>query len=234
MRPSSKEERFKVPFCVSEIGQRIAWLIGKPALVFFLHFRVYGKENISGLKNGFILSSNHTSEIDPLLILSSFDFFSKRLAVYFVSAPRDFYRDNLFQSIFYTEAIFRFVGAYPAIFGMKNFEKALQSHIGFLHKKRNVVIFPEGKIIRNKKQKVAKGGVVALAKATNALVVPVAISGVSNISFKDFLLRRRYASISFGKPIFTDELFYGYDNPSPRQYSKISNEKIMSKIEEMF
>lgn len=195
-----------------------------------MRFRAEGKENIASLKNGFILASNHTSELDSLVILSSFNPFSKRLAIYFVSGPRSFYRDNLWQKLVYTEALFRFIGAYPVIFGLKDFEKSLETHIKILRKGRNVGFFPEGGITKDGKIGEAKGGIVALSQITGLPIVPVAISGLYRIKFKDLLLRRHKAVVRFGKPIYQEELFLGYENPTVKDYKKIANEKIMGAI----
>ncbi len=216
-------------YLISEIGQRVAWLVGKPVL-FFLRFRTEGKENIASLKNGFILASNHTSELDSLVILSSFSLFSKRLAVYFVSGPRSFYRSNLWQKVVYTETLFRFIGAYPIIFGLKDYEKSLETHIKILRKGRNIGFFPEGGITKDGKLGEAKGGIVALSQITGLPIVPVAISGLYRMRFKDFLLRRNKAIVRFGKPIFPEELFSGYENPNVKDYKNIANEKIMGAI----
>lgn len=80
----------------------------------------------------------------------------------------------------------------------------------------------------------AKGGIVALSQITGLPIIPVAISGLYRIKLKDFLLRRHKAVVRFGKPIYPEELFEGYENPTEKDYKKIANEKVMTKISEVY
>ena len=219
--------------CIASISQRLAWLIGRPLFVFFLHFRVYGKENLKGFQNGIIFASNHISEGDGILISGSFNLFSKRLPLYFIAREKDFYKNTLFHGILYTKTLFHCFGAYPAIVGLRDFEKSLAAHINLLQRGRNIAIFPEGTRSRDGKLLHAKGGVVALVKATNKPVVPVAITGILKITPKEFFLRKRFVKVRFGKPIFPDELFAGYADPLPADYGKIATTKVMTAIEKI-
>jgi 1-acyl-sn-glycerol-3-phosphate acyltransferase len=215
---------------IASIAQRAAWIVGRPLFVFFLHFRVYGKENLRGLQNGIIFASNHTSEGDGILISGSFNLFSKRLPLYFIAREKDFYKNTLFHGILYTKWLFHAFGAYPAIVGIRDFEKSLSTHIELLRESKNIAIFPEGTRSRDGKLLGAKGGVVALAKAANKPIVPVVVSGILKITPKEFFQRKRFVTVRFGKPISPDELFAGYANPLPADYKKIADEKVMTAI----
>jgi 1-acyl-sn-glycerol-3-phosphate acyltransferase len=235
MQSFLNEKRFKYAKSTVNMGQRFLLFLTKPFLLFFLHFTVQGKENIENLENGIIFASNHASDFDGEFIFNALGLFSKRIPLYYVSREESFYKKDLFQIIFYTRFVLHtFAGAYPALFGVRDYEKSLAFHINLLKEKRNVVIFVEGSKSHDGNLLSAKGGVVALVKCSNAPIVPIAIHGNFKIGLKDFLLRRRTVSVSFGKPIFFDELFIEYGTEDIRQYAKIANEKIMTKIEELF
>jgi 1-acyl-sn-glycerol-3-phosphate acyltransferase len=235
MEPSSNEERFEYAKSTVNIGQRFLLFVTKPFLLFFLHFKVYGKENLEGLEKGIIFASNHACDFDGEFIFEALGLFSKRIPLYYVSREESFYKKDLFQVIFYTSFVLRrFAGAYPALFGVRDYEKSLAFHINLLKEKRNVVIFIEGSKSQDGNLLPAKGGVIALSKQSKAPIVPVIIHGSLKITLKDFLLRRRHVSVTFGKPIFYNELFIEYDAKDPRQYAKIADKKIMTKIAELF
>jgi 1-acyl-sn-glycerol-3-phosphate acyltransferase len=218
----------------TEFGQRLAWLILKPTFDFFLHFEVRGKENVENVPTNVIFALNHISEMDALMPSCAFGIFSRYLPIYCVALRHDAYKKlGTFRSFFYREGLFTFIGAYPMAPGVKDYEVILSPHIEFLKKGNSVEIFPEGGIRRPGKIREPRGGVIALAKITGLPIVPVALAGHAFTSPKEFFLRKRRSVITFGKPIFPEELFAGYENAGPEQYAEIAKEKIMPKIEEL-
>ena len=175
----------------SVIGQRIAWLFVKPLFHFFLHFRVKGKKNIKGIKGPVILAVNHISELDGPMLPISFNFFSPLLPIIFVGLEKKRYKDNYYPSFIYSTTVFRFVGIYPAIIGLRNYEKSLATHIDFLKKGISVAIFLEGKCKSETDVQKVKGGVIELVKQTGYPVVPVAVSGHYLSTRKDFFRRKK-------------------------------------------
>lgn len=167
------------------------------------------------------------------MISGSFNLFSRILPLYFIAREEKFYKEGLSGSFFYTETLLHCFGVYSAVFGIKDYEQSLASHIKLLKEGKNVAIFPEGHRSKDGSLSEAKGGVVALAKAANAPIVPVAVSGILRITLKEFLLRKRFVTIRFGKPIFPEELFEGYENAVPQDYKKIATEKVMKGIEKV-
>ena len=225
---------FRFPYWVAEFGQRIAILIARPFCRIFLQNKVRGKENIKEVKPGVIFAMNHLSEWDPILFADTFRLFSKMLPIYFVSLEDKLYREHhTLRSWFYGGNLFHFLGAFPAILGIKDYETSLAFQLEMLKKGKNVLIFPEGSRSKDGKLQSAKGGVVALAKYANVPVIPVMISGVLHVTAKEFFARKRSAVIRFGKAISPEEIFSGYEKTNPRQYAKIADEKIMKKIKEM-
>ena len=216
---------------ISEFGQRVAMLLITPVLKFFVHFEVRGKENLKDIPANAIYAMNHISELDVVLLPCTFSVFSKEVAIYYVSFKRSVYKEfRTFNSFFYREWLFRILGAYSVELGLRDFEKSLALHIEFLKDGKNVAIFPEGGIRAPGEICNPKGGTIALVKATGLPVVPVNISGHSNINLKEFLLRKRKTIITFGKPIYPDEIFTGYKKPEPKHYVEITRNKIMKSI----
>jgi 1-acyl-sn-glycerol-3-phosphate acyltransferase len=233
--PILADTSFKLPYWVCEIGQRLTIFFTGPLCRVFLRKKVYGKENIKGIKPGVIFAMNHLSEWDPFAFADTFSLFSRMLPIYFISLESKYYREHkTLRSWFYGGNFFRFMGAYPAILGMKDYEKSLAFQIEMLKKGKNVLIFPEGGRSKDGKLQPAKGGVIALAKAANVSVVPVAISdGVFHVSLKDFLLRKRSVTIHIGKPISNEEIFREHKELQYSDYPKLADEKIMAKIAEL-
>lgn len=221
------------PYWTVGFSQRLWWIFTKLPFKFFAHLKIYGRENFAHIENGIIFASNHVSELDGELISESFGLFSKRIPFFYVTRERSFYKEGFVEKYIFTQTVLHLAGAYPVLIGIRNFEKSLADHIKLLKKHNNVVIFPEGKRSRDGNLLEAKGGVVALAKYSRAPIVPVAISGILHITPSDFLLRRRYVTVRFGKPIYPDELFLGCENPDPSEFARIANEKIMPKIAEL-
>jgi 1-acyl-sn-glycerol-3-phosphate acyltransferase len=231
---SPKEERFILPYWIAESGQRITMLITGSICRFFFRTRITGKENIKDIKPGVVFAMNHTSEWDAIILPNVFNVFSKMVPIYIISLESKFYREHhTFRSWFYGGNFFRFMGAFPVIVGIKDYEKSLAFQIQMLKKGKNVLIFPEGSRSKDGKLQPAKGGVVALAKIANVPIVPVGISGVLHVTAKEFFLRKRQAVLYFGKPISPEELFFGNEKRGYSGYSGIADKKIMATIKKM-
>jgi 1-acyl-sn-glycerol-3-phosphate acyltransferase len=234
MQPSCNKERFMLPYWIPEIGQRITIFLTGPLCRVFLRKKVIGRENIKDIKPGVIFAMNHLSEWDPFAFADTFSLFSKMRPIYFISLESRYYRDHkTIRSWFYGGNFFRFMGAFPVILGIKNYEQSLAFHIQMLKKGKNVLIFPEGGRSKDGKLQQAKGGVIALAKATNAPVIPVGISDVFRVTPKEFFLRKRHVTIHFGKPIYPKELFVEHEKLEYPTYADLANKKIMTKIREI-
>ncbi|MFA6493536.1 MAG: lysophospholipid acyltransferase family protein [Candidatus Paceibacterota bacterium] len=192
-----------------------------------------GYENIKDLKPGVVFALNHTSEWDPIVFANGFNIFSKMIPLYTTSREKNFYKTSALRSIFYGGNLFRFMGAFPVVVGVKNYERSLAFHIKMLKNGKNVLIFPEGHCTKDGKLQPAKGGVVALARAANVPVIPVGVTGLFNITPKEFFLRKRRVGLYFGKPIYPNELFLENGRVGYSAYPQIANEIIMSKIAEL-
>jgi 1-acyl-sn-glycerol-3-phosphate acyltransferase len=190
--------------CTPFVLQRIAWPLAQPFFTFFLRTKYNGIANVVKLPRNkrIIFASNHISELDPILITGSMPFFSRFLPLFYVSRSKKDYRNgSVLKRLIYGGLFFKLWGAFPTFSGHKNYEKSLTHHLRILRMNLPVLIFPEGGISRGGVKREPRGGVIYLARYTDALIVPVRISGVSDITSKDFFKRKRNCIISFGKAI---------------------------------
>jgi len=129
---------------------------------------------------GLILAGNHTSYLDPLLLMSS----TKR-CIHFLS------KIELYKGI--KKYFFKNVGIIPVDRKKKNPE-AINLANKYLLDNKVIGIFPEGTINRtNDIIMPFKYGAVRMAKDTNSYIVPFAISN-------KYKFLRKSVIISFGKP----------------------------------
>lgn len=118
-------------------------------------------------------------------------------------------------------------GAYPVSIGLHDYKESLKTHIEILKHGRSVYIFPQsarvapnGRYIVDGGEVTIKGGVVFLSHITHKPIVPVHIQGLYDMTWKEFLLRKRHIKITFGKPLFVKDLFENAQNISIEDYKK--------------
>lgn len=212
--------------------QHLSWAPLRWAMKLFCSFEIIGIDNLVKLEPGVIIASNHISELDPMLISCCLPYFSRHLPLYYVSRVKDFYK-NTKLSFLYGGTFFKLMGAYPAYAGLKDYKQALHHHIALLGQNRNVVIFPMGKKYTDNDFTKAKGGVAFLARETKTPIVPVLIQGIENFSFRLFLNRKRKLTITFGKPLKSDDIFITREDTTidgtRNEYEKASS-MLMEKI----
>jgi 1-acyl-sn-glycerol-3-phosphate acyltransferase len=172
----------------------------------FCSLKIKGVENIEGLMGNVIIASNHTCELDPLLIVACLPFFSHHLPLIFVSREKSFYKKN-WRTFMYGGTFFRMMGAYQAYVGLKNYDQALRHHLEAIKDGYTVCIFPMGKIYLSHEQAKAKGGASFLAQKTSLPIIPVLIQGIEQLTFSDFLKGKRKLTVTFGRPLYAKDIF---------------------------
>ena len=137
------------------------------------------KENI--LKNdSIILAGNHTSKLDPLLLMSS----TNRCIHYLAKIELFKGKKKIF---------FENLGVIPVDRSKKN-KEAINTANKYLNNNKVIGIFPEGTINKTKNIIMPfKYGAVKMAKETNSYIVPFAIT-------KKYKLLKKSITISFGEP----------------------------------
>lgn len=142
--------------------------------------KVYGKENIPE-EGPIIFVGNHIHALDPIVVMT----YTKRIVHYMA-------KESLFKGIH--GKILENIGTIK-VYRNKSNPKAVTEAEEILRQGGTVGIFPEGTRNRTNQELLKfRHGAVAIAKKTNAKIIPFAIKGKYKI-FKNKL------SITFGKPV---------------------------------
>lgn len=215
------------------ILQMIVWIPTQGILRFFFHFRVEGYEHIKTVHGPVIFVSNHTSYWDPIMIPAALPLFSRFFPMMYVARERHYYQRA---KRFIGSTSFKVWGAHPAHGGLRDYARVLKDHERFLLQNRSLCVFPEGTL--PKKERIVqpfKGGIGYLVYHTKATIVPISITGMFYVKARDFWGRKRYATLTFGKPIFHEsfgEIEEGGE-PTIDKYKSIAS-IIHRKVEHLF
>lgn len=219
--------------------QRLLWAPTRLIFRFFCKLKVYGRENLKQVtrKHGTIFVANHASELDPPLVNAALHFTSEHSPLFFASDEPRFFKDTKkfgWRAYLYRPFLFRMLGAYPIFVGRGDYEKALPYQLALLEKGESLLFFPEGKLTPDGMIQKAKPGIGFLLHRTDAVIVPIAISGTFNVTPKSFLLRKHDVVVRFGRPIRRSDIpvFVNNQNPRHRDY-KATAGFIMERIEKL-
>lgn len=218
------------------ILQWLIWPVVRPLFWFFGRFEVRGLENIANLPKGAIFASNHTGELDAVLIPAALPFFSRFRPFFYTSRERAFYDNVGWRQFFYGGFLFKLLGAYPIQPGKHDYALSLATHIRIARNKQSVIIFPEGRVGKENAFLEARGGVAYLSHATKLPVIPILISGTYGMSLNTFLRRRHRITVTFGKPLYVSALFpHGVSNTVETEnvYKKAAT-LVMDSIRDLF
>lgn len=179
---------------------RIAKVVLRFILIFIFRIEVRGKENMP--KNGgVILAVNHKSCWDPVIAT--------------IASPRKLRfmaKAELFKNKAFAYLITA-LGAFPVHRG-KGDMGAIRSALSLLKDGQVMLIFPEGKRMKDESSKEAKPGAVMIASRAKVPVVPAYISG----KYRWF----EKITITFGEPVYYDK--YYEEKPVMQELQTLSNE----------
>ena len=196
----------KLYFIAPIICQKLIWVPTRLILKIFGHTKIYGLENLEGLKGPVIFAMNHSSEIDPFIVPSSLPFWSRFSPLFYATRERSFYDRNGWRKYLFGGLFINSWGGYTVLSGLRDYEKALQVHIAILREGGSFCVFPEGRITPDGTVQPARGGVAYMAERAKCTIVPVGVSGAFRTRFKDFFSFKRHIKVNFGRPIFQEEL----------------------------
>ncbi len=170
-------------------------------------FSVEGRENIPEDK-GFIVTSNHLSNLDPPLLGVAL-----RTPLTFM-AKEELFKNRLFSSLI------RKLGAFPVSRGGGDIG-AIKTALKLLREGHKMVIFPEGGRSRTKGMlRKGKSGAVMLAAKTGTGLLPVGISA-------DFKFRGK-VKVTIGKYIDFSE--YAKKKLSAEELQSLTDNMLMPEI----
>lgn len=167
-------------------------LILFPIFKIFFKLKIEGGENIL-LSDGCILSSNHCSILDPILLGLAI-----RRKIYFLT------KVELFKIPLFSYLIKK-LGAIP-VNRSKIDVSAYKKCNEILANNKILVIFPEGTRSEDGELKDIKSGVIRLSIRNNVPIIPVGISGTYNVLPKGKKFPKFYPiKVKFGKPIYFND-----------------------------
>ncbi len=185
--------------------------VGRVIVEFFMFVilgaKVYGRENVP-MTGGIIVSPNHSSNIDPLLVG--------------VALPRMIYfmaKEELFRNYFMGK-LFRALGAFPLRRGTVD-RVAMRNAFNILRRGDLLGIFPEGTRVKGNKLGRFHTGMASLALRTGAPVLPIALIGTETVFKKGLPI------VVIGKPIEVEKA-----RPTKERIKEV-NKIIRKEIEEM-
>jgi len=198
------------------ILQTLVWPFTWVLFTVFLRWEIRGRENLRGLKKPVIFAVNHTNPWDPILVPAALPFLSPLSPMFYTARERSFYGNQGWLNPIFHPKNFRAWGAYPVYPGLQDYETSLRHHIALIEQKKgSLCFFPEGKITRNPdgSPMKPKGGIIFIMKHTEATVIPVTIQGAYRITAKEFFMRKRRVSLTFGSPLETAGVLNEHHHP---------------------
>jgi 1-acyl-sn-glycerol-3-phosphate acyltransferase len=155
----------------------------------FFSIDVRGIEHITNLQRPFIIAANHPSRIDPVLLsLLPFGVIKKIIPLYFTMA--EVYFENLF---------LRFLlmpfGVYRVRRWATSLEDYMHESIALLQNNQAILMFPEGRLVRQKVRNEGKPGVMYAARVTQCAILPLHIQYEHKRRW-----HRTHIKLTIGKP----------------------------------
>lgn len=196
----------KYYFFIPLLLQKLIWIPTRLTLSVFGNLSIRGLENLNEITGNVIFAANHAGEIDPFLIPASLPFWSRFSPLFYATREKSFYDTNGWRKHLFGGFFINAWGGYGVKVGLNNYEESLVEHIHIGQDGGSFCIFPEGGITPDGNLRQGKGGVAYLAARTGMAIIPVAFSGTYKTSVSDFFCRKRKIIVSFGKPIYQEEL----------------------------
>lgn len=179
-------------------------IVCKIILALLFGIKTVGKENV--IEGGAILAANHRSNWDPLAILATCP---RQLAF---MGKKELFKFKPFG------AILKILGVFPVNRG-KGDIGAVKTALTILKQEKAMMMFPEGKRMKDGRRGEAKPGVAMLATHAKVPVIPIKIDA----TFKLF----KKITVTYGEPIYLDEY---YDEKLTVEKMQELSESIMDKV----
>ena len=142
----------------------------------FYRVEIRGRENLEKISPPLVIASNHKTLFDGFLILIALPWFSRFLPgrymteeLHFRGPVLEFLRKAKLLKLFYL-----LTGGFPSYRG-EGMERAIGHPLKLLRRKGTVLMFPEGKLVREDNLGVFYNGTAALVAKSGAPVLPLFI-----------------------------------------------------------
>ena len=186
----------------------------RPIVKIFYPYEVHGTENLSGISDGYILCSNHLSNMDPVFLAVTHN------KPIFFMAKVELFRNKLFGFIL------KKLGVFPIKRGKADIN-ALEHAMQIPKSKEVLGIFIEGTRSKTGEFLRPRSGATVLANKSQSGIVPVCITGSSEDN-KIHIFKK--TTISYGKPIKLNQIVIEENN---RKDLKEATNFIMENIKKL-
>ena len=175
----------------------MSWLL----LKIFTNFEIRGLKNLKEITRPFVVVTNHESHLDPQLVGVAL-FHRPSLFPLRYMAKNELFRVPVLNFLIWI------LGAFKA-HRKTGIGKSLLTPTRILEKGGGVIMFPEGRIIKDR-PRIGEGrrGAAILALTTKALLVPMSLHTPPNYTFFAFLFKRKRIIINIGQPFYLNNLDY--------------------------
>ncbi len=203
-------------FWVVAVFQFVLNLLSKAlSPIFWMRLEVQFEKDQSQFQGKTIIIANHKSYFDPLIVANSVPMWSRLRPIYFFS------KDQLFIKPI-SRLFFLLSGAFPVFYGA-GMENSLNIPKLLLNNNQTVLIFPEGRCIRDESLGEGFLGAATLALAEpDAQIIPMAIRGAYKIGWK--FLNVPKVSVKIGSGFSLANI----NSTDPREITKVFMERIKS------
>lgn len=202
------------------VGAGLSWLL----LKIFTNFEIRGLKNLQAITRPFVVAANHESHLDPQLI-----------GVALLHQPTLFPLRYMAKNEMFNYPGFNLLlwllGAFKA-HRKRGIGKSLLTPTKVLERGGGVIMFPEGRIIKER-PKLGEGrrGAAILALTAKAQLVPISLHTPPGLVWWRFLTTRPRVIINIGAPFYLNNLDYP-DFSDANTYKATA--VIMQKIAELY
>ena len=180
--------------------QFLTWPI---AYIFFhslYKVTINDRQNLKKIVSPFILISNHVASYDSFLFRLVLGFWASHLPLRFMAVDKfDYKHLNFLTRIGVIKALYALFGVFVIVPG-KGVEENLKVASDIIMDGGNVVIYPEGKIVKKEGVSEFKRGAAVLVQKTNVPVLPVSF----RISGEEGAVKKRL-TVNIGEPLWIPE-----------------------------
>ncbi len=160
---------------IAAVTQFISWPIAFILFNSFLDIKINGKENLKKVASPFVIISNHVSFYDSFVFRLICGFFSKKLPLRFMAVRRFNNKYlNLLSDLKFIDIVYAVFGVFVVEPG-RGIQKNLEEAQRIIETGGNVVLYPEGCVVKDGNIKEFKPGAAVLTQRTGVNVLPISM-----------------------------------------------------------
>jgi 1-acyl-sn-glycerol-3-phosphate acyltransferase len=162
---------------------------------FFFRVKAIRKLQLEELKRGLVLTANHQSRMDLILIFAAIPpkHYIKLLPMYGLVAEK-------YMNTWWKKLVLTLLGCYPLRIGDRETAKALLFLLDKIDRGKTILLFPEGRIIGEREVAKANPGIGYLALRRRIKILPIHLSGFRDVELSKTIIRKYHARVILGQP----------------------------------